>query len=193
MHYENQFDVAVGVYNLKVVFDSGGASFGKLESPLAINAYDGKDFAVSGIAFSTVFVKVTDAEANLDTLLLEGRSPLVAGTGERAFQFAPTGAARFRATDKVGMYFEVYDPALMGEKRPTVAVQIHILDGKTLDLKRDTGNVKLNDFVKAGSPVVPSGLRLPIEELAPGQYRLELRAVDSTGSFATRTADFEIL
>jgi VWFA-related protein len=189
LHYENQFDVAVGVYNLKVVFDSGGASFGKLESPLAINAYDGKDLAVSGIAFSTLFVKVTDAEANMDAQLLEGRSPLVAAN----LQFTPTGAARFKATDKVGMYFELYDPALMGEKKPTVAVNIHILDGKTLELKQDSGNVKVNDFVKAGSPVVPTGMRLPIEGLPPGQYRLELRAVDSTGSFATRTADFEIL
>jgi hypothetical protein len=189
LHYENQFDVAVGVYNLKVVFDSGGASFGKLESPLAINAYDGKDFAVSGIAFSTVFLKVTDAEANLDSMLLEGRSPLVAAN----LQFTPTGAARFKATDKVAMYFELYDPALMGEKKPTVAVNIHILDAKTLDLKQDSGNVKVNDFVKAGSPMVPTGMRLPIEGLAPGQYRLEVRAVDSTGNFATRTADFEIL
>jgi VWFA-related protein len=189
LHYENQFDVAVGVYNLKVVFDSGGASFGKLESPLAINAYDGKDFAVSGIAFSTVFVKVTDAEANLDSLLLEGRSPLVAAN----LQFTPTGAARFKAADKVAMYFELYDPALMDEKKPTVAVNIHILDAKTLALKQDSGNVKVNDFVKAGSPMIPTGMRLPIEGLAPGQYRLEIRAVDSTGSFATRTADFEIL
>ena len=79
MHYENQFDVAVGVYNLKVVFDSGDASFGKLESPLVINAYEASDFAVSGIAFSKVFAKVTDSDANLDSVLLEGRSPLVAG------------------------------------------------------------------------------------------------------------------
>ena len=176
-------------YNLKVVFDSGGASFGKLESPLVINAYDGKDLALSGIAFSTVFVKVSDAEANLDTQLLEGRSPLVAAN----LQFTPTGTARFKASDKVAMYFELYDPALMGEKKPTVAVNIHILDGKTLALKQESGNVKLNDFVKAGSPVVPTGMRLPIEDLAPGQYRLEIRAADSTGSFATRTADFEIL
>ena len=189
LHYENQFDVAVGTYNLKVVFDSGGASFGKLESPLVINAYDGKDLALSGIAFSTVFIKVSEAEANLDTQLLEGRSPLVAAN----LQFTPTGAARFKSTDKVGLYFEVYDPALMGEKKPTVSVNIHILDGKTLDLKQDSGNMKVNDFVKAGSPVVPTGMRLPIEDLPPGQYRLELRAVDSTGSFATRTADFEIL
>ena len=165
------------------------SSFGKLESPLVINAYDGKDFALSGIAFSTLFVKVTDAEANLDTQLLEGRSPLVAAN----LQFTPTGTARFKATDQVAMYFELYDPALMGEKKPTVAVTVHILDGKTLDLKQDSGNMKVNEFVKAGSSVVPTGMRLPIEGLSPGHYRLELRAVDSTGSFATRTADFEIL
>jgi hypothetical protein len=40
MHYENQFDVAVGVYSLKVVFDSGEASFGKLEAPLDIVVLD---------------------------------------------------------------------------------------------------------------------------------------------------------
>src|ERR1022692_2743852 len=189
LHYENQFDVAVGVYNLKVVFDSGDASFGKLESPLVINAYDGNDFAVSGIAFSQVFARVTDSEANLDSVLLEGRSPLVAG----AYQFTPTGLSRFKAADKIGVYFELYDPALVGEKKPTVAVQIRILDGKTLDMKQDSGSVVVDNFVKAGSPVAPTGLRLPLEALAPGLYRLELKGLDSNGSFAIRTADFEIL
>src|ERR1035438_7461185 len=114
LHYENQFDVAVGVYNLKVVFDSGDASFGKLESPLVINAYETSDFAVSAIAFSKVFAKVTDAEANLDSVLLEGRSPLVAGN----YQFTPTGYSSFKAADRVVMYFELYDPALVGETKP---------------------------------------------------------------------------
>ncbi len=189
MHYENQFDVGVGVFALKVVFDSGDASFGKLESPLVINAYDGTDFAVSGIAFSKVFSKVTDSDANLDAVLLEGRSPLVAGN----YQFTPTGYSRFKAADRVVMYFEMYDPALLGETKPKVAVQVRILDGKTLDVKQDSGNVLVDNFVKAGSPVVPTGLRLPIEALAPGLYRLELKALDSTGAFAIRTADFEIL
>src|ERR1035437_642289 len=189
MHYENQFDVAVGVYNLKVVFDSGDASFGKLESPLVINAYEASDFAISGIAFSKVFNKVSDSDANLDSVLLEGRSPLVAGT----FQFTPSGSSRFKAEEKIGIYFELYDPALAGETKPKVAVQIHILDGRTLEMKEDTGNVLLDNFVKAGSPIVPAGLRMPLEKLAPGLYRLELKALDSTGAFAIRTADFEIL
>ncbi len=189
MHYENQFDVAVGTYNLKVVLDSGDGSFGKLEAPLVINAYDGNDFAVSGIAFSKVFNKVTDADANLDALLLEGRSPLVAGN----YQFTPTGLSKFKASDKLVMYFELYDPALAGETKPQVAVQMRILDGKTLDLKQDTGNVLVDNFVKAGNPVVPAGLRLPIEGLAPGPYKLEVKGLDSTGSFAVRTVEFEII
>ena len=189
LHYENQFDVAVGVYNLKVVFDSGDASFGKLESPLVINAYETSDFAVSAIAFSKVFAKVTDAEANLDSVLLEGRSPLVAGN----YQFTPTGYSSFKAADRVVMYFELYDPALVGETKPKVAVQIRILDAKTLDPKQDSGNILVDNFVKAGSPVVPAGLLVPIDKLTPGAYRLEIKGLDSTGSFAIRTADFEIL
>jgi VWFA-related protein len=189
LHYENQFDVAAGVYKLKVVFDSGDASFGKLESPLVINGYEASDFAVSGIAFSKVFNKVTDAESNLDAILLEGRSPLVAGN----YQFTPTGYSRFKAADRVVLYFELYDPALVGDAKPKVAVQMRILDGKTQEMKQDTGNVLVDNFVKAGSVVVPAGLRMPIEALAPGLYRLELKALDSTGAFAIRTADFEIL
>ena len=44
-HYENQFDIAAGTYAFKVVFDSGGENFGKLETPLTINAYDPATFA----------------------------------------------------------------------------------------------------------------------------------------------------
>src|SRR5262249_27384460 len=40
LHYENQFDVAPGSYKLKVVFTSGSSSFGKVEAPLAVNAYE---------------------------------------------------------------------------------------------------------------------------------------------------------
>jgi hypothetical protein len=47
--------------------------------------------------------------------------------------------------------------------------------------------------VKAGDPVIPLGLKLPVASLAPGSYRVDLRAVDSVGnSSKTRTADFEV-
>ncbi len=188
MHYENQFDIASGSYNLKVVFDSGGESFGKLDSPLLINAYDGAAFAISGVAFSQKFGKVTESDAKLDSVLLEGRSPLVAGPN----QFTPTGVSRFKASETVGLYFEVYDNAVTAETKPTVAAQLRILDAKTLAVLNDSGNVLIDNYVRAGNPVVAAALRLPLAELKPGNYRLELKALDSTGNFATRTADFEI-
>jgi len=189
MHYENQFDVAAGTYNLKLVFEAGEGSYGKLEVPLVINAYETKDFAISGVAFSKVITKATDADASLDAVLLEGRSPLVAGP----YQFTPTGYTRFNASERVFMYFEVYDANLLQEKRPQVGAQIRILDGKTGEQKSDSGNVLVDNFVKAGSPIVAIGLRLPVEGLAPGPYKMELKGLDATGAFATRTVDFEIV
>jgi len=188
MHYENQFDIASGSYNLKVVFDSGGQSFGKLDAPLMINAYDGAAFAISGVAFSQKFGKVTESDAKLDSVLLEGRSPLVAGPN----QFTPTGVSAFKAADTVAMYFEVYDNAVTAETKPTVAAQLRILDSKTLAVLTDSGNVLIDNYVHQGNPVVAAALKLPVTELKPGDYRVELKALDSTGNFATRTADFVI-
>ena len=46
---------------------------------------------------------------------------------------------------------------------------------------------------KAGDPVIPLGLKLPVASLEPGSYRLELRAIDSVGNASkTRTVDFEV-
>ena len=45
----------------------------------------------------------------------------------------------------------------------------------------------------AGDPVITLGLKLPVASLVPGSYRVELKAVDSTGNVSkTRTADFEV-
>src|SRR5713101_3977016 len=43
--YENQFDATPGTYRLTVVLSAGGDAFGKFESPLAIDPYDGKQFS----------------------------------------------------------------------------------------------------------------------------------------------------
>jgi hypothetical protein len=153
-----------------------------------INAYDGTAFAISGIAFSEKFTPVSASDATLDSVLLEGRSPLVAGPN----QFTPTGVSRFKAFDKIALYFEVYDALLTGETKPNMAVQLRLMDGKSLAVLQDSGNVAIDNYARAGNPVVPAALRLPIETLKPGAYRVELKALDSTGSFAIRTADFEI-
>ena len=51
LHYENQFEIAPGKYNLKVAFGQTGGVFGKLESALAIDAYDGQRVGISALTF----------------------------------------------------------------------------------------------------------------------------------------------
>jgi VWFA-related protein len=188
LHYENQFDILSGVYTLKVAFDSGADNFGKLETPLQINQYDGKQFAVSGLALSTKFTPTSQADSSVDAVLLEGRSPLVAGN----MQFTPTGATRFSRNDPLVMYFEVYEPLLSEEKPPQVGAQVRIIDAKTGEEKSDSGAVAISNYIRPGSPVVAAGLKVPVQSLTSGNYKVEVKALDSAGNFAIRSADFVI-
>ena len=185
-HYENQFDVAAGKYTFKVVFSSGGEAFGKLETPLNIDPFDGKQFAISSLALCTDFHKVSDVEANIDAALLEGRSPLMAG----ALQFTPSGLNRFKTTDSVAIYFELYEPSLTDEKPPGIGVQLRVINAQTHEQKIDSGNVDATNFIHKGNPVVPVALKLPVNMLTAGAYQLEIRTIDSAGRSVARSADF---
>jgi len=187
MHYDNQFDVAAGHYNLKVVFSSGGESFGKLEFPLLIDPYDGKKFTMSTVVLSKEMHPVSEMTASLDAAMLEDRSPLVS----QGIELIPSGSDQFKKTDHAAFYVEVYDPLLVGATPPKVAIQVRVFDRATNDKKIDSGGAISE--AKAGNPMVPIGLRIPLENLPPGSYRLELKAMDSAGNTSPqRTADFEV-
>jgi VWFA-related protein len=187
-HYDTQFDVASGHYNLKVVFNPQGAeSFGKLELPLVIDPYDGKQFTMSAVALSKSVHPVSQMGMTLDATLLEDRTPLVT----QGLQLIPSGSDQFKKTDRAAFYVEIYAPALAGPNPPKVGVKMTVVDRKTGEKKIDSGGAAAD--AKAGSPLVPLGLKLPVAELAPGSYRLELKAVDSAGNVSQpRTADFEV-
>src|SRR5579883_2581529 len=191
MHYENQFDIGSGDYTLKVVFTSGGAGFGKLESPLKIEPYDTDQFSMSALALSTNIHKL-DNDSNLDAELIEGKTPLVSS----GLQFVPAAEKRFKAGDTVAVYFEIYEPALENQNAVNpvkLAAQLRILDrGANGAQKVNSGGIPVNDRVHPGQPVVPVGFRVPINDLKPGAYTLELEAVDSFGRKWVRTTDFEI-
>jgi VWFA-related protein len=189
MHYDSQFDVASGQYTLKVVFSSGGEGFGKLELPLTIDAYDGKQFALSAVALSKERHLVTDAEAGLDSALLEGRTPLIAS----GVQITPTGSDRFRKTDTASCYLELYEPLNMGDKLAAVGVQLRVLDRKTGEVKGDSGLMEVTNQSKLGNPVVPVALRLPVNTFPVGAYKAEFIAKDGAGKSATRTVDFDVI
>jgi VWFA-related protein len=187
-HYETQFDVAAGHYNLKVAFNPQGAdNFGKMEIPLVIDAYDGKQFSMSAVALSKDVHPISQMGVALDATLLEDRTPLVT----QGMQLIPSGSDLFKKTDRAAFYVEIYDAALAGPNPPKVGVNVVVVDRKTGEKKIETASAAAD--AKAGSPLVPVGLRLPVGELPPGSYRLELKAMDTAGNVTpSRTADFEV-
>jgi len=185
-HYENQFNVASGKYNLKVVFSSGNESFGKQNLSLVIDPYDGKQFSMSGVALSNDVRRLADMSTALDSELLADRTPLMV----QGVQVIPSACNRFKKTDSPAVYAEIYAPLLLGPNPPELAVELIVMDRKTGQTKVDNGS---KAEVQAGSSVVPVGIKLPIASLEPGSYRVALRALDSAGNEAKpRIADFEV-
>ena len=184
-HYESQFEIAPGKYTLKVVFDSGKDSFGKLEAPLVIDPWDGKRFAMSAMAFAREVRMLSQSDTGLAAQLLDDRKPLVAS----GVQVTPAGSNRLRKAAINVVYLELYDSLLTGPTPPFVAIQILLLDQKTGEQKGELPLGRIDRFILAGNLMVPLALRLPTEELVPGPYRVEVKAIDSAGNEIIRKAD----
>lgn len=188
-HYEEQFDIATGTYTLKVAFTCGGESFGKLEGPLVIDAYDKKQFTMSGLVLSRQMLRVSDITSGIESDLLEDKKPLIF----QGIQFVPSGNHHFKKTESIGAYIELYDPFLVQDNPPKVSLQVFVFDRKTSKTAIAAAITDTAQAIKPGSPVVPLALRLPIEKLDPGSYVLALRAVDTAGNTTKlRQTDFEL-
>jgi len=178
--YQNQFDAAPGSYKLAVVLSSGGEGFAKLESPLQIDGYDGKKFTLGGVVLSTNLQKVDEIPTEVDATLLEDRTPLII----KGMQINPAANYQFRKTDNVTLYSELYEPLLKTDPATKVVSGYRIFDKATDKEVFFTGGVPLDSFVLKGNPVVPFALRVEIKDLAPGNYRLVLLAVDGQNNQA---------
>src|ERR1700723_2389394 len=125
-HYENQFRIASGEYKLKVVFSSGNESFGKLEAPLAIDPYRDQDFSISGVALSNTIRRASDLSTELDSQLLEDRTPLLV----QGLQISPSASNRFKKTDTAAIYTEIYEPLLKNPSPPQIAYELTVVERK---------------------------------------------------------------
>jgi VWFA-related protein len=189
--YENQFDAAPGTYRLTVVLNAGGGdAFGKFESPLQIDAYDGKNFSLGGVALSDAAQRLGDIPTSLDSALLEDHTPLVV----QGLQITPSGSNRFKRDQNVVLYSEIYEPLLASANPPKIGFGYRIFDRATNKEMFFTGVMPADQFIHAGNAVVPLGLKVAVKDLPPGGYRLMLQAADAAGNKApNRSVDFDIL
>ena len=192
LHYENQFELASGKYNLKVAFSSGGSSFGKVEMPLLVDPYEPGQLAISSLALSREVHKTSDVGSVLDASLLEDKIPLLT----QGLQVVPSGTNEFKQADIKVFYVEIYEPLLAATPDPNsptaVAIEMRVLDRKTGEEKSDTGLMRIDLSKQGSNPVIPLGQRIPVDKLGPGSYTLELSALDTGNNQFKRTVDFEL-
>jgi hypothetical protein len=138
---------------LRLVLGTGGQTFGKYESPLAIDEYDGKQFQLSSVALSDKMQPVSQLAAQLDAVLLEEKTPLVV----RGIQLTPSPSGQFSRDSRVGLYCEIYEPLLIGSLQPQVGISFHIIDKKTNNIVFDSGTMLVTGLAQSGNPVIPVG------------------------------------
>ncbi|HTB92719.1 MAG TPA: VWA domain-containing protein [Candidatus Sulfotelmatobacter sp.] len=186
--YQNQFDAAPGAYKLSVVLSSGGDSFAKFETPLKIDAYDGKKFTLGGVVLSKTILPVDQIPTDVDATLLEDRTPMIV----KGMQITPAANYAFKQSDKVVIYSQVYEPLLKADSPPRVVAGYKILDASNKQVFF-SGPIPLEEYMQKGNAVVPFGFVVKVKDLPPGTYRLVLQAADGAQNQApNREAQFTV-
>jgi VWFA-related protein len=189
MPYQNQFSVAPGQYRLSVVVSGGGEKFAKFETPLTVDAYDGKKFSLSAVALSNRLQPVSELGSSLDADLLADRAPLVV----RNLEITPSADNHFKKTDKVAVYAQIYVPQLADANPPTVKCTYLIADPKTGKTLGSQAGIDMAPYIQKGNTVIPVALKLPVENIPPGEYLLKMQASESGGSLTQiRSVNFVV-
>jgi hypothetical protein len=164
----------------------------RAEVPVHVRAPE-KILAVSGIALCRRYFAHDQPRQGpqpppdgIPTLPFE-LTPLVS----KGIEFTPTAITQFQKKDFLGAYFEVYEPLLAGGGNAHVQFEMRIVDAKTGEVKSDTGFKPADGFLNPGKAVIPISEKISVDELAPGDYQIQVRATDSTGTVTDwRTTSF---
>jgi VWFA-related protein len=187
--YQNQFDAESGSYKLTIVVSSGSDAFGKYESSLQIDPYDGNQLALGGVVLSNSTQRLADIPSDVDAVMVGDRTALVV----KGKQIDPSASNRFKKSDTVALYTEVYESLLTSANPPQLAAGYTLIERSSGTTIFTTGAAALDGFIQKGNPKVPVAMSVRVKDLAPGSYRLVMMAVDSVGRHAqNRTIEFDI-
>ena len=94
----------------------------------------------------------------------------------------------------VGMYFEIYEPGLLGAepaKGLVVGVQVRAFDAEGT-VKFDSGGLRVGIPESGGNPSIPFAAAIPAGTLEAGTYKVEVTAMDSLTNKFQRTAVIDV-
>ncbi len=187
--FDTQIELRPGDYELYVVV-SDGKKFGRARANLRVEPLDAKGLTMSDIALNSI---VRDASWILRDVTRVTPDPLIPSPlVSKNVQFVPVPDARIGKRKPLSVYFEIYEPLLEANK-VDVSYSLKITDLKTGSLVMNTGPMSVADWIVMGNSVIPIGLKLAIEKLPNGYYRLEIQVSDSAGrQTGWRQANFTI-
>jgi len=108
-------------------------------------------------------------------------------------QIIPSGTNRFKHTDTVILYTEIYEPLLTSENPPKIGLGYRIFERDSNKQIFFTGVQPGEEYIQKGNSVIPIGMKIKVDDLKPGAYRLMMQAVDSAKNSApNRVVDFDI-
>lgn len=187
--YETQLNLPAGQYTLKVAL-SDGSNFGRVETPLGVDAYDAKHLSLSSVLLCKRFRDALAASQNAAAVKL---SPEFVPLVSKGLEFTTAGDTRFKKGEALIVYFEVYEPQPAAAPATGVQTRLRVSDAKTGEVKIDTGLENVDASTQPGSTVIPIAKQVSVDKLPAGAYRLEVQATDPTCECTVlRAANFTV-
>jgi hypothetical protein len=189
-HYETQIDLPAGAeYELRVVL-SDGENFGRVVIPIVIDGNDGKQLAISSVVLCD---RYRDARVAAEEASAANLAPQYVPLVSQGLQFTPASQTRFKSSQHVMAYFEVYQPVSGEQPGTDVKAHVRIVDARTGEKRFEFYPVDAKSYERPGSRVLAFAGDLSIAQLPKGEYRVEAQASDATGhSTAVRSASFTV-
>jgi hypothetical protein len=120
---------------------------------------------------------------------LGDRTPLVV----KGLQVVPSSSNHFKRTDSVILYAQLYDPFAGEATPPDIMAGYRVVDVKTGKDVFGAGPMDAGTFRLKGNTIVPVGFKVPLKDVPPGSYRIDVQSGETGGSLSPiRSVMFEV-
>lgn len=169
----NYFNLQPGKYRLKVAVHDAGNLVGTSEQSLVIPPYKTGEFATSSLVLTDEVKPVASLISSLEQKLLDEKNPLVYN-GMKVFQRADK---EFYSDRPIALYFNVYNPTIDPKlKGPKLLLSYSILTKNKVVFELPMA--ELSQLPPLQNGVLPLGLWVPLKNLTPGDYIMQVMVRD---------------
>jgi VWFA-related protein len=185
--YRNYFKLRPGKYRLKLAASDEENNLGAAEQSLEIPVPNTQGFSASSLVVAEQLSQLPDLIRNLQTQLLDQSDPLLLSQ----MQIEPSIANRLPSKNPVAVLFRIYNLAGRLDQLNLVAkTRLFDATGERFAL----APIQLKEIVSpAGPSEVVVGMRLPLQSVPAGKYRLAMEISETgTGQSATIQTDLEL-